>query len=307
MRSMDSRDVTTNPRTGLQESWNDFYNVPLVHQKSVGTLRFNGQATAVHTAPIRGGLTFDFFAQLKASDELVVTFPGAARPGKNIYPLFNRVATFRDRVPAVMAFADPTINMDPDREVLLSWFLGGPDLDPAALALQAIRKAQGKTGAKHVVFVGGSGGGFPALRMASMVPGSMAYIHEGTTSIARTLPVSADRYFSRIWPGWDQQQLLQAFPERFDMVRHYRAYQPDNFVYFAQSVDDTRFHDGHYVPLKEAMGVAGPAGASRSGTRHFELYKGEVKGHGKVTPKEFRQHFGKATRLWREYRAARAA
>lgn len=302
---MNAAPQTKNSRTGLQETWNDFYKVPLVHQKSVGTLRFNGQATAVHTAPIGGGLTLDFFAQLKPSDELVVTFPGAAKPGKNIYPLFNRVATFRGKVPAVMAFADPTINMDPGREVLLAWFLGGPDLDPAPLVLQAIRRAQGRTGAKHIVFVGGSGGGFPALRMSAMIPGSMAYIHEGTTSIARTLPVSSTRYFSKIWPGWDQQQLIHAFPERFDMVRHYRSYQPDNFVYFAQSEGDTRFREGHYAPLMDAMGVAGPAGVSRSGSRYFELYTGEVKGHGKVTPKEFRHHFGNAMDRWREWRAKR--
>lgn len=302
---MDPRIATTNPRTGLRETWSDFYDVPLVHQTSLGGLRFNGQATAVHTVPIGGGLTLDFFAQLKRSDELVVTFPGAARPGKNIYPLFARVATFRaNRTPAFMAFADPTILMDPDREVLLAWLLGNPDLDPAPLVLQAIRKAQGKTGAKHVVFVGGSGGGFPALRMASMVPGSMAYLHEGTTSIARTLPVSSERYFSKLWPGWDREKLIHAFPHRFDMVRHYKQFQPDNFVYFAQSEDDTRFRDGHYAPFKEAMGVKDDSGATRSGARHFALYKGEVKGHGKVTPKEFRHHFGTATRLWREYRAA---
>lgn len=304
---MDSRSAaTTNPRTGLRETWNDFYNVPLVHQKSLGGLRLNGQATAVHTAPIGGGLTLDFFAHLKRSDELIVTFPGAARPGKNIYPLFARVATFRAlKSPAFMSFADPTVLMDPDRELLLSWFLGSPELDPAPLMLRAIRRAQGKTGAKHVVFVGGSGGGFPALRMSSLVPGSMAYLHEGTTSISRTLPAVSERYFSKLWPGWDQEQLIRAFPQRFDMVRHYRQYPIDNFVYFAQSEDDRRFREDHYAPLKDAMGVTGPAGVSRAGNRHFALYKGKVKGHGKVTPEEFRNHFEIAMRSWREWRENR--
>lgn len=302
---MDTRAATTNPATGLRETWNDFYDVPLVHQKSVGTLRLNGQATAVHTVPLEGGLTLDFFAHLKRSDELIVSFPGAARPGKNIYPLFARVATFRSyRAPAFMAFADPTIPMDPSGEMLLSWFLGGPGFDPADSILRALRKAQGKTGAKHVVFVGGSGGGFPALRMSSMVPGSMAYLHEGTTSIARTLPAPSERYFSKIWPGWDQEQLISAFPERFDMVRHYRRRPLQNFVYFAQSEDDSRFREGHYGPLKAAMGVKDDAGVSRSGSRHFVLYKGEVKGHGKVTPTEFRHHFGNAMQQWRAWRAS---
>jgi len=215
---MDQRTARTNPVTGLRETWNDFYKVPLVHQEGVGQLRLNGQATAVHTAPLESGLTLDFFAQLKRSDELIVTFPGAARPGKNIYPLFARVATFRAlRAPAFLAFADPTIKLDPDRAMLLSWFLGGPGFDPADPIRRAVKKAQGKTGAKHVVFVGGSGGGFAALRLSSMVPGSMAYLHEGTTSIARTPPVQSERYFSTVWPGWDPQQLISAFPRE---VRH---------------------------------------------------------------------------------------
>lgn len=306
MRDMPGSPETTNPRTGLRETWNDFYGVPLVHQKSLGMLRFNGQATAVHTAPIGSGLTLDFYAHLKRSDELIVTFPGAARPGKNIYPLFARVATFRAmKSPAFMAFADPTIPMDPDGELLLAWFLGGPGFDPLDSVLKAVRKAQGKTGAEHVVFVGGSGGGFPALRLSALVPGSMAYLHEGTTSIARALPVQSERYFSKAWSGWDPVELISAFPERFDMVRHYRRRPLENFVYFAQSEDDSRFRESHYGPFKDAMGVKGDAGVSKSGSRHFALYKGEVKGHGKVTPKEFRHHFGNAMQAWRKWRENR--
>lgn len=45
------------------------------------------------------------------------------------------------------------------RASLTAETFNGLDLDPVPLVLQAIRKAQGKTGAKHVVFVGGSGGG----------------------------------------------------------------------------------------------------------------------------------------------------
>src|SRR5699024_7275063 len=145
---------------------------------------------------------------------------------RNIYPFFTRIATFRKTRFAFMAFADSTIMMDKSREMLLSWFAGGPDFDPAPFIIRAIRRAIGKTGSKHVVFVGGSGGGLAALRLSAMMPGSLAYLHEGTTNIAHSSPVSVSRYFERIWPGWSQEQLLHALPERFDMVRYYRAAQP---------------------------------------------------------------------------------
>lgn len=294
-----------NPRTGLRETRHELYGVPEVRQRGIGRLTFAGQSTAVHKVPLRNGLTLDFFAKLKPSEELIVTLPGAASPTKNIYPLFARVSTFRRSAPAFMAFADPTIMLDSKREMLLSWFLGGPDFDPAPLILQAIRRAQGKTGAKHIVFVGGSGGGHPALRLSAMVPGSMAYVHEGATNIARSLPSSVDRYFEKAWAGWDQKALLHALPERFDMVRHYERSQPRNFVYHAQSVDDARFKEDHYFPFKDVHGVTADSGVSGSRSRHFVLYKGEIPGHGKVTAEEFRRHYGAAVSLWRDWRAAR--
>lgn len=300
-----ANEETVNPRTRLREGWDDHFNVPLVHQKGIGRLTFAGQSTAVHTVPLPGGLALDFFAKLRPNDELIVTLPGAASRKKPRHPLFWRVSTFRRPEPAFMAFADPTIGADPTRKMLLAWFLGTPDLDPAPLILQAIRRAQGKTGAKHVVFVGGSGGGLPALRLSSMLPGSMAYIHEGATNVARSIPASVARYFETAWPGWDQEQLIRAFPDRFDMVRHYQRSQPQNFVYHAQSVEDTRFKENHYLPFKDAHGVEGDSGVTRNGDRHFVLYDGEVKGHGKVTQTEFWDHFETARSLWREWRGDR--
>src|SRR5699024_10240544 len=97
------RAETVHPRTGLRESWDDFYNVPLVHQKGIGRLTFAGQRTAVHTVPLGGEQTLDFYAQLKPSDELIVTLPGAANRKKPRYPLFWRINTFRSKTPAFMA------------------------------------------------------------------------------------------------------------------------------------------------------------------------------------------------------------
>lgn len=291
-----------NPITGLKERTHSFYKVPIVSQRSLGALKFNGQQTAVHSVPIGGGRTLDFFAKLGRSDEIIVTFMGANTKERNFYPRFSRVATFRARVPAFMSFADPTLTLDPSREMLLSWYLGGPDFDPSAAILRAIEKAKGKTGAKHVVFVGGSGGGFPALRLSAMLPGSLAYLHEGTTDINKSIPVSVARYFSKIWPGHDQEKLLAEMPERFNMVKHYEDTNPQNFVYFVQSEDDKRFREDHYDPFKKAMGITRDVGETEDGRRKFVLYKGKVKGHGQVTAVEFDFHFNNALAHWRERR-----
>lgn len=291
-----------NSRTGLRETWHDYYGVPLVHQRGLGSLRFAGQTTAVHTVPIKGGLTLDFYARLARADELFVTFHGAIPPSKPVYPRFERVASLRRRTKAMMAFADPTIMKDSERTIVSSWFLGGPGWDPLGPILRSIRRAQGKTGAKHVAFVGGSGGGFAALRASAHVPGSMAFVQDPQTNLSVHNPVNVDKYFRIIWPGYNKDAILDAMPERFDMVRHYSNFAPVNFVYYAQNAKDAMHVMKHYAPFREAAGLFGDSGATRDGSRIFALYEGEVSGHGKITPAEFDGHLTEAMAAWREYR-----
>lgn len=298
----DPQPETINPRTGLRETWSPHFNVPIVHQRSLGALRFTGQRTAVHKVPAGRGLTLDWYARLNPSDELLITLQGANRPAKNIYPSFPRVASMRNKGPAHMAFADPTLMMDKSREMLLSWYLGGMDWDPIPLILRIARKAQTKTKAKHIAFIGGSGGGFAALRASAMTPGSMAFVQEPQTDLRRYSPVPVQKYFNSAWPGWDHAQLMNAFPERFDMVRHYAASRPQNFVYYAQSKDDRIHVKNHFTPFAAAHNVGDDGGVNATGTRVFALYKGAVPGHGKITATEYDTHFAEAMKLWRNWR-----
>lgn len=300
----ETRTETINPRTGLRETWSPHFDVPIVHQRGLGALRFTGQRTALHTVPIKPGLTLDWYSRLGPSDELLVTLQGANRPAKNIYPSFPRVLSMQDKGPAHMAFADPTLIVDKSREMLLSWFLGGQSWDPVPLILRVVRKALGKTKAKHVAFIGGSGGGFAALRASAMLPGSMAFVQEPQTDLRRYSPVPVRKYFRAAWAGWDQAKLMEALPERFDMVRHYAATRPPNFVYYAQSQDDRIHVRNHYTPFAAAHGVGAEGGINAASTRVFALYKGKVPGHGKITATEYDSHFAKAMKMWREWRTS---
>lgn len=300
--TMQGESPVVNPTTGLREGWDSYYKVPVVHQSGIDQLNFNGNSSGVHSVPLGAGLTLDFFAKLDPASELVVTFTGSIPKGKRLYPNFWRVSTFRRSSSALLSFADPSLLLDPSEQMRVAWYLGGASLDPGPLMLEVVRRAQQKAGAKHVVFVGGSGGGLPALRLSSMLPGSLAYLHEGATNVLKSIPLSVERYFKTAWPAEDYCNLVAAHPERFDMVSHYAKSSPRNLVYAVQSEDDLRFRRDHYTPFREAMQVDGEQGVSSEGDRHFILYKGEVAGHGKVTPGEFAYHHGRARGLWREWR-----
>ena len=137
-----SRYPRVNPKSGLQEEWDDHFQVPSVKQRSISSLRFNGQSTAVHTVPLANGLTLDFYARLGAADELAVTFHGAYRKDKYLYPRFERVQSLEKLFPAHIAFADPTLRMDRSKSMLLSWYLGGPRALQHARSVQAAPDGQ---------------------------------------------------------------------------------------------------------------------------------------------------------------------
>lgn len=288
-----------NEKTGLKEGHHAFFGVPQVWQKGINTIRVDGQVRAVHTVPLRNGLTLDFFVQASKSEELFIALHGANRREKNVYPRFERVASLRKTAPALVAFADPSLLLDEERKMLLSWYLGGPGWDPLHDMMKVINKVMGKSGAKRVIFVGGSGGGFAALRASAMIPDSMAFVQAPQTILARYIPHVVEQYFETAWKGWDMPQLLQAFPERFDMVRHYQQRLPNNYVYYMVSSSDPSHVTGHYDPFKAIYGVSEASGYDRSGRKRFVQYEGKVPGHGAVTNAEFEYHLHEALTLFR--------
>lgn len=295
--------ATINPKTKLRETHHDYYNLPVVHQLGLGRVRFDGQLRAVHTVPYRKGITLDFYSRLQRSDELIVTFHGANDLTKNIYPMFARVKSLAPKAPAMMSFADPTMLVDRERKMLLSWYLGGPGWDPLHAILAVIRKAQGKCGAKHVAFLGGSGGGYAALRASAMVRGSMAFVQDPQTGIAAYSRRVRETYFNTVWKGWNASSIMAALPERFDMASHYRIAQPENFVYYAQNSSDPIHVEKHLAPFKSACGITSDAALVRGRKRVINVYDGEVDGHGKITASEFDRFYEDAIASWRDYRS----
>lgn len=291
-----------NPKSGLTENWDDHFQVPSVRQRSITSLRLNGQSIAVHSVPLENGLTLDFHSRLGRSDELVLTFHGAYRKDKYLYPRFERVQSLEKAFPAHIAFADPTLLMDRSKKMLLSWYLGGPGWDPMDDILKVIARAKGRTSSKHVLLIGGSGGGHAALRISAHIPGSMAYVQAPATDIRNCFPTAQKNYFETVWPGWDMDLLLNAFPERFDMPKLYRRRTPENYVYYAQSTRDPHYIENHFEPFRSALGATPTNDEEPSGKRWLAMYDGAQDGHGAMTPPEFRAHLDKALTWWRAHR-----
>lgn len=283
------------PRTGLRETWNERFEVPVVHQKAFEALDFSGHAESIHTVPIEEVPSLDFYARLAPSDELYVSFQGAVMPGKLRYPSFWRVASMRNRAEAFMAFADPTLLLTSNEAFGLGWYTGGEGWDPLEQIANVVRQAMTYSGAKRVMFLGGSGGGFAAMRMATKFPGSIAFVQDPQTTVAAYHMLHKERLVEGCWPGRQLEDVLARHPERFDLLHVYQKSSPQNYVYYRQSTRD-RHLKKHCEPFMEA--VKGAPGMIDDRYR-FVLEEGEKKGHGAITNAEFSRHFRAAVRWWR--------
>ncbi|MGG5175432.1 hypothetical protein ACQQCD_10525 [Pseudarthrobacter sp. J1763] len=184
-----------------------------------------------------------------------------------------------------------------NHKLAISWFLGGPEwdaLDPIELV---IKEAMTVSGANRVIFVGGSGGGFAALRASIRFPGSLAYVQSPQTVVTRYLPAAVEAYFGSVW-GQNKTDVAMSSPQRFDLASLYRVNAGLNVVYYLQNLNDPTHIRDHYKPFKRIHGVTEAEGESVDGTKYFYLSDSELLRHGPPTAAEFELNFDRAIRFY---------
>ncbi|MGP5209088.1 hypothetical protein ACTXJY_14070 [Corynebacterium casei] len=280
------------------------YGVPRKIHSKLSQLKFRSSSPQIHTVNLSNGKQLDFYAKLRKSDTLIVSFHGAysaSKPGS--YPMFWRISSLQNRGHSFLAFTDP-MRLEGSGDILISWFLGKDGWDPMPSILNVIEKAMAKSQAERILFVGGSGGGFVALRASAEFPGSCAFVQDATVGLSRHNPKIVKGYFQKAWSGWDYNKLLRAFPERFNMQIYYMRRAPRNFVYMTQSLEDKAHVEQHFKPFARAHGISSEGGQSRDGSRVLRAYAPERRGHGKITNREFNQFYEDCTTKWLEWEAA---
>lgn len=289
---------SVNPISGLWEKPNRYFGVPWVEQHSVPRLDLKPHTNAIHKVPVADGrLTLDFYAQLNPSDYLAVVFHGANSARAYSYPRFERIQTLLPTAPAFLSFADPTIRLS--KELELSWYAGSSYYDPIDDIVGVVEEARNHVGAKYVIFIGGSGGGLPALRLSAQVPDSTAFTQSTATAIRNSLPKSVDKYFRIAWPGEDKEEVLRRYPHRFDMVQLYADLNPSNRVYMLQNSHDRAYLENHYEPFKSIYLHGSRSGETEDGSKMFVLDASERTTHGPPSPDEWVMHWERALMLMR--------
>lgn len=277
------------------KNWNSYYSAPIVEHDGLSGMDLSGPRTAIRSVRLSEGRSFDFFSKLLLADTLYVSLHGAVPASAPRHPHFRRVESMRDRVQAVICLADPTLQLDLAENFRLGWYVGSEDWDPLLELAELCRQAMVHVGAKRVMFLGSSGGGFAALRLAPLFPGSMAFVQDPQTRIAKYYEGHRKRLFAANWPTTSEEDAIHAEPGRFDMLRLYRSTDTENFVYYRQATSDVMHMTDHAFPFMHAVSSLN---ASISGRHRFVFEKGARPGHGAITPQEFDRHFLESMQFW---------
>lgn len=283
---------TPNPITGIPDGHNDHFNVPVIHHRTIGRLRLAQQRFAENRVVMPGNKEFCFLSRLTPSETLIVTFHGANMVEKNIqYPRYERARTFMRTKNAFACIADPTIQ---NTDLLLAWYLGDKKHDPMDFIDVAVERAMKKIGAKHVIFVGGSGGGYAALRAALRTPNGHAFLESPRIFLESAAQRSMRLYLKEFWRGQSVEDLQQLDPERFDSFRSQISNAPAGKVYYLQGLYDPTFLWNEYRKAKEITGLESPLGTSPSGAVRFELFESHEQKHGPPPFEVFKKHWRQA-------------
>lgn len=200
----------------------------------------------------------------KSVDTLVVTFHGALHRSKYELPRFEWLSTLKGRNFSSLYFCDPTLWLDDT--IQLGWFAGWPGVDIQRDIANIIIAAAHAASATRVILLGSSGGGFAALQVSALVPGSLCLPFNPTTHIHKywvngdptlhgterklievAYPQAAPEGIRRI--DWDHDWTV-AEGDHLSVLRRYSK-PVGNYVLFASNPNEWHY-DQHYLPFLAA-------------------------------------------------------
>ncbi|MCC3294644.1 hypothetical protein LJ756_08400 [Arthrobacter sp. zg-Y411] len=256
-------------------------NVPVTRFSDVQLFRPSTEDGVIrYAAPLGRGIDLEAIQVNRRSDVLVVGFHGALTRETTELPRFERMATLLGSGHSLLFFSDPTLRLADNLQ--LAWYTGWSELDIRFILADWAVKAAEAVGAEHIIFTGGSGGGFAALQVSAFVPDSLALAFNPQTIISKYLVEGKymgpqQRYVKVVMPEFSPvppEKLTPAHDwasplgERVAVPLTYTRPLENRVLYIQNSNDSSHMTD-HYKPFRQ-VAESGP-NASRI---RFDLYEG---------------------------------
>jgi hypothetical protein len=222
------------------------------------------------------------------SDVLIVSCHGALPRQTTTLPRFERLRTFLNTTHSSLYFGDPTLHLN--EQLGLAWYTGWKERDIYPILADWSQKAAEASGADKIIFLGSSGGGFASMQVATYVPNSLAVPLNPQTTIWRYQPKGslgyARNYIRNVMPDLTPEGGVKnltndddwsvPLKERASTLIRYSE-PVDNYVYYAQNLNDTFHVTDHYEPFKQVI----ESGPNRDRVQFF-TYEGQ---HAHASPR----------------------
>lgn len=206
-----------------------------------------GDALVTHDL---GSLVLPVLVVPAPGDTLTVMFHGAVDRARTHLPLFQRVR-FQKELGAgpVAAFADPTLDLS--AELRLGWYLGSEDVDLPQSIATSIHSIAATTGATKIVLQGGSGGGFAALQVGALIPGSHVIAMNPQTDLRQYTPKFYRQAMSAAF-GIDGAVVPQDLIPRINVMERLARHAPRMSITLVMNTGDVTHVRNHGDPLRRS-------------------------------------------------------
>lgn len=152
-----------------------------------------------------------------------------------------------------LAISDPSLALDDSYSLTLAWHVGSSSQPRLQYFIEnVIQRIQQVTGIEHLMFVGGSGGGFASLEMSRRFPRSVAVAMNPQTSISRYNKGAVKRYLNLSWDGANSLDEISKHATH-DLVAAYPTVL-NNTVAYIQNTRDSAHIQNHQIPFIEKVG-----------------------------------------------------
>lgn len=284
--------VTSLPRTPFAvQGHHSFYDVPIEVMNDSTEQPFVDSEPRIIAAQIENGPHLQVYSRIQESETLRIVFHGAVRPDVDEYPRFDRVSTMLRTEDSFLSFADPTLTID--NSIRLAWYCGTEKWSPDELIIELIKKAMEKSGAKKLIFIGGSGGGFAAMKYSYQFSDSLCFVFSPQTSAPKYVGGAFPALLEKGYSGINNEEALKKFPRRFENISIYSS-GSKNKLYYMQNLTDNLHIINQYIPFAQAVGITEAEGESEDGLIKLKLAVQKRQGHGAPMPDEFNEFFSRA-------------
>ncbi|MDJ0321716.1 acyltransferase [Pseudarthrobacter sp. PS3-L1] len=239
-----------------------------VDYEALLTLKFPlDQAIWLQLPTNKDDVPFDVFVLNRGTDEILVSFHGALNRTTQEIPRFERLNTLLKLNKSIICFSDPALYLAGDLE--LAWFTGWSDFNVQEVAADVLRRLLKAISGTHLVLTGSSGGGFAALQVSSLIPGSVAvafnaqtaihYYMNGGTSLAAQKSYARTVWPDLISPDVTDEQLREdwtgSVSPRLSALDRY-SHPVNNKVILVQNINEFQYEQ-HYLPMLAACARGG--------------------------------------------------